>query len=147
MDSLFVHTVGLNSSSHSDQVFVNVSVGTSNNSSEIDCKIDTGSQIKCLPISIYRPLKLDFPLKPSNATLTAHSGDRLSVRGKVLFDCMYKSRPVNTEFNVVESSAPPLLSLKTSLDLGLIKLTHSIGHSSGEQEKKNCSSFDVQRPI
>ena len=75
MDSFFVHTVGLKSSSHSDQVFVKVSVGISNNSLEIDCKIDTGSQINCLPISIYKSLKLDFPLKPSNATLTAYSGD------------------------------------------------------------------------
>ena len=61
LDSFFVHTVGLNSSSQPDQVFVKVSVGTSNSCSELDCKIDTGSQINCLPISMYKSLKLDFP--------------------------------------------------------------------------------------
>ena len=42
---------------------------------------------------------------------------------------------MNTEFYVVESFAPPLLSLKTSLDLGLIQLTHSVDHSSGTLDK------------
>ena len=42
---------------------------------------------------------------------------------------------MKTDFYVVDSSAPPLLSLKLSLDLGLIQLTHSVDHSSGELDK------------
>ena len=134
LNSFFVHTVGL-SSSQPDQVFVKVSVGSLNDCTEIDCKIDTGSQINCLPVSVYKSINHAPTLEPSNATLTAYSGDRLSVRGKIVLDCMYKGRSVNTEFYVVESFAPPLLSLKTSLDLGLIQLTHSVDHSSGTLDK------------
>ena len=134
-DSFYVHTVG-QSSSQPDQVFVKVSVGTQNNCRDIDCKIDTGSQINCLPNSIFQSLKFELPLEPSNATLTAYSGDRLSVRGKVTLDCVYKGKSINTEFYVVDSSAPPLLSLRTSLDLGLIQLTHSVDHSSDGLDKQ-----------
>ncbi|MEW8548052.1 MAG: RNase H-like domain-containing protein [Candidatus Thiodiazotropha sp.] len=128
LDNFFVHTVG-QTSSQLDQVFIKVSLGTQNCSRRVDCKIDTGSQTNCLPYSIFQSLKLNMPLEPSNATLTAYSGDRLSVRGKVTLNCMYKDKAVKTEFYVVESSAAPLLSLRTSLDLGLIQLTHSVDHS------------------
>ena len=46
-----------------------------------------------------------------------------------MLDCMYKYKAVKTEIYIVDSSATPLLSLKTSLDLGLIQLTHSVDHS------------------
>lgn len=138
LDHFFVHTVGQNSS-QPDQVFIEVSLGTKNCSRKIDCKVDTGSQTNCLPYSIFQTLKLNLPLKPSNATLTAYSGDRLSVRGKVMLDCMYKDKAVKTEFYIVDSSAPPLLSLRTSLDLGLIQLTHSVDHSVDGLDQSSSS--------
>ena len=95
LDNFFVHTVDQNSS-QPDQVFIEVSLGTQNCSRKIDCKADTGSQTNCLPYSIFQSLKLNLPLKSSNATLTAYSGDRLSVRGKVKLDCMYKDKAVKT---------------------------------------------------
>lgn len=72
---------------------------------------------------------VSMPLEPSNATLTAYSGHCLSGHGKVMLDCMHKRKAVKTDFNVVENSAPPLLSLTMSWDLGLIQMTHSVNHS------------------
>ena len=122
--SFYVHTVNT-LSSQPDQVFVKLSVGRLGNYAEIDCKIDTGSQINCLPNFVFKRLKLNLPLEPPNATLTAYTGDPLSVHGKVNLECSYKNRSVNAAFYIVESSIP-LLSLRTSLDLGLIQLTHSV---------------------
>ncbi|MCG8048271.1 MAG: RNase H-like domain-containing protein [Candidatus Thiodiazotropha endolucinida] len=136
LDNFFVHTVGQNSSPP-DQIFVEVTLGTRNSSRKIDCKIDTGSQTNCLPYSIFQSLQINMPLEPSNATLTAYSGDRLSVRGKIMLDCAYRDKAVKTDFYVVESSAPPLLSLRTSLDLGLIQLTHSVDHSVDRLDHSN----------
>lgn len=132
--AFYVHTVN-SFSSQPDQVFVKLSIGTANNATDIDCKIDTGSQINCLPNSTFKHLKLNLPLKPSRSTFTAYTGDQLSVRGKVNLVCAYKNRSVNTDFYVVESTAPPLLSLKTSLDLGLIQLTHSIDRTENDLDK------------
>ena len=58
------------------------------------------------------------------------------MRGKVTLDCVYKGKSINTDFYVVDSSAPPLLSLRTSIDLGLIQLTHSVDHSSDGLDKQ-----------
>ena len=124
--SFYVHTVNFYIlSSQPDQVFVKLSVGRLGTHAEIDCKIDTGSQINCLLNFVFKRLKLYLPLEPPNATLTAYTGDPLSVHGKVNLECSYKNRSANAAFYIVESSIP-LLSLRTSLDLGLIQLTHSV---------------------
>ena len=130
----YVHTVN-SFSSQPDQVFVTLSIGTFSKCMDIDCKIDTGSQINCLPNSTFKRLKISNPLEPSNATLTAYTGDQLTVRGKINLTCAYKNKSVNTDFYIVESTAPPLLSLKTSLDLGLIQLTHSIDRTENYLDK------------
>ena len=57
------------------------------------------------------------------------------MRGKINLTCAYKNKSVNTDFYIVESTAPPLLSLKTSLDLGLIQLTHSIDRTENYLDK------------
>ena len=123
--AFYVHTVN-SFSSTPDQVFVNVLIGTPDNNSEINCKIDTGSQINCIPNHIFRKLNLKHPLVPSNARLTSYTGDRLPVHGKIQLHCKYNNKSVCTDFYVVESSAPPLLSLKTSVDLDLLRLTYAV---------------------
>ena len=125
LDIFFVYTVG-QISSQPDQVFIEISLGTQNCSRKIDCKVDAGSQTNCLYFSVTQAKSA---LETVQSTLTAYSGDRLSVRGKVMLDCMCKDKAVKTEFHVVDSSASPLLSHRTSLDLGLIQLTHSVDHS------------------
>ena len=67
--------------------------------------------------------------------LTAYTGVQLTVRGKINLTYAYKNKSVNTDFYIVESTAPPLLSLKTSLDIGLIQLTHSIDRTENYLDK------------
>ena len=75
--SFYIHTLNT-LSSQPDQVFVKLSVGRLGNHAEIYCKIDTGSQINCLPFNfVFKCLKLNLPLEPPNAT-TAYTGNRFS---------------------------------------------------------------------
>ena len=67
----YVHTVN-SFSSQPEQVFVTLSIGTFSKCMDIDCKIDTGSQINCLPNSTFKRLKISNPLEPSNATYCIH---------------------------------------------------------------------------
>ena len=50
----------------------------------------------------------------------------LPVTGKITLPCKHNDMQLHTTFYVVEISAPPLISLQTSVDLGLVKLTYSI---------------------
>lgn len=69
---------------------------------------------------IFQSLKINMFLAPSNATLTAYSSAWESyARLHVL------KKSCQNRLEVVESSAPLLLSLATSLDLDQIQLIHS----------------------
>lgn len=130
----YVHTV---STSRPDQLFVNILLGVSDHNTEVRCKVDTGAQINCIPMHTFKKLNCTFPLEPSRTLLTSYSGDRLKVHGKVNLTCQYKERTTKTDFFVVESSAQPLLSLQTSLDLGLLKLTYSVDNGQTHLEKND----------
>lgn len=52
--------------------------------------------------------------------------------------CLHKSKVIETMFYVVEGNAPPLISLQSSVGLGLIKLTYAIDSSP------ECFSYSKQ---
>ena len=82
--------------------------------------------VNILPTSHYKQLKLHGPLSATDHTLTSYTGNTLNVVGTVDLPCTYKSRYINATFYVVESNTQPLLSLGTSIELELIKLTYAI---------------------
>jgi len=118
MDSYFKDTVGHTQSSASDRVFVNLGIGP--HFHNIRFKIDTGSSVSTLP----------------NRHLTSYSGNKIQVDGNINLACKYRWKTVNTTFYVVNSEAPPLIGLQTSVDLGLIQLTYAIGRKNGQSVNK-----------
>lgn len=65
-------------------------------------------------------------METSEQRLTAYTGDPLQVQGTIELECYHKERVIKAVFYVVESSAPPLIGLQSSLDLGLLTLTYSV---------------------
>jgi hypothetical protein len=132
LDNFHIYTV--NNFSESDQAFVKLFL---NNSQEVDCKIDTGSQCNIIPNHVFKKLKLKYPLLPPKSRLTSYTGNALPIIGTVKLPCKYKDKSISAEFYVVDSKASPLISLNLSLELGLIKITYSI-------EKQPEMGLDLQ---
>ena len=124
MNEYFINTVSHNQTIPAKQANVNIDLGPNNTKTKF--KIDTGSSVNTLPIKSFELLNVSLPLQTTDAKLTSYSGDRIRVHGKVTLTCRYKNATVNTTFYVVNNNAPPLLSLQTSVDLGLIALTYAI---------------------
>ena len=120
-DDFYVDTV---SHSCSDRAFVELNVGPAQ--TPISFKIDIDSSANILPVKHYRQLSITSPLEPSEHRLTSYTGDMLSVTGKITLPCKHNDTQLQTTFYVVESSAPPLISLQMSVDLGLVKNTYSV---------------------
>ena len=53
----------------------------------------------------------------------------IPVVGMIRLACSHKGREIQTLFYIVEGNAPPLLSLQSSVDLGLIMLTYDVESS------------------
>jgi Reverse transcriptase (RNA-dependent DNA polymerase) len=69
--------------------------------------------------------------------LTSYTGNEVPVLGNVSLQCKYKSRSIETLFHIVDTSAIPLLSLQTSVDLGLVKLTYSVANDSSGLDRQD----------
>ena len=120
-DNFGIYTV--NNFNDSDQAYVNLCI---NDSQEIRFKIDSGSQCNILPNEIFKKLKLKHPLLPPKSKLTSYTGNALPIIGRIKLPCKYKDKSTKAEFYIVDSNAPPLISLNLSLELGLIKMTYSL---------------------
>lgn len=139
MDQYFIGTVDTVSHNQSlpanKNACVNIELGP--NFKQTKFKIDTGSSVNTLPLKCFESLNVSSPLEPPDAKLTSYSGDSIQVHGKVVLNCVHKQTQLNATFYVVNDSAPPLLSLQTSVDLGLIELTYAINQAQYQPMTKS----------
>ena len=125
----FIDTVSANFSIHvsPDRAFVQLHIGP--HKTPVDFKIDTGSSVNILPQSIYKSLNIKHPLEAPSHKLTSYTGNMLPVIGMIKLASYHKSKVIQTMFYVVEGNAPPLISLQSSVDLGLVQLTYAVESS------------------
>lgn len=121
-----------------DRAMIRLPIGP--NKCPISFKIDTGSSVNILPKKEFNGLNIHSPLEPPTDILTAYTGNRLPVVGKIKLRCSHKDKTVSTWFHVVDSPSVPLLSLSTSTDLGLIQLTCTVDCPSQELNKESVLS-------
>ena len=96
-------------SSSPDRAFATLLIGPGKRS--LSFKVDTGSAVNILPYSYFSQLKVEHPLETSEQKLTSYTGDLLHVQGTIKLECCYKDKIIDTQFYVVENSAPPLIGL------------------------------------
>lgn len=93
------------------------------NNSFIDFKIDTGAEINILPWHLYQKVKtLSDDLVPNTTRVLGYGGAPIETFGNVTLKCQLPntSVPYTIKFTVTKTGSTPLLSLQTSVQLGLI---------------------------
>ena len=83
---------------------------------------------------MLKTLGIERALEKVDCKLIAYSGDMLKMHGMIDLDCSYRKRNVKTLFYIVYTNAPPLISMQTLNDLGLIKLTFETDIQAMRQE-------------
>ena len=111
-----------------DQAFATILVGQ--NKTPITFKIDTGSQVNILPEDQFKFLKVKTKLKTPKGTLSSYTGDLLKVKGMLQLPIQYKGKSLTEMFYIVDTKSTALLSLKSSVDLELIKLVYSVDNET-----------------
>ena len=124
-----------------NQAFVYARIGPSRK--DVKLKVDTGSQVNILPLKHYQALNLKGPLMKAQSQLSAYSGDALKVLGTITLDCSHKDLHIKPMFYIVDTDNPPLLGLKSSIDLNVIKLVYNVqsSHTSQETSQDIMSEF------
>ena len=93
-------------------------------------KLDTGANINTLPRNILEKIEINYKQKPLNSIVTNYCGREVPVSGLVTIPCYYKAKCYRLDFAIVEIKAVPVLSLRTCVDLGLIKRIDEIKEQS-----------------
>lgn len=75
-----------------------------------------------IPVHIFQRLFSDTVLKPATQRLTSYGGEFLKMKGTCHLTCKYKNTAAALEFYIVDTKPPPILWMRASVDLKLIKL-------------------------
>lgn len=88
----------------------------------IKFKLDTGAQVNCIPLKLFKSLNIDSNcLMETNELLSSYTKDRLKVVGKCTLKCKYNNNSHILDFFIVNEDAPAILGLVACEQLNLIK--------------------------
>lgn len=85
-------------------------------------KLDTGSQVNIIPKHVCNSLGLShmYQLKQTDQNLSAYNGNPVCFFRCFELNCTYKGESQSLTFHVVETTSPPMLGMRTCLDVGLV---------------------------
>ncbi|XP_044755743.1 uncharacterized protein K02A2.6-like [Coccinella septempunctata] len=116
-NSLFVGKITSNQNVNSWDIVILV------NNCNLNCQIDTGSQVNIMSKNTLNFLKLPLSrIQQSSAQLMSYCGNKIPVLGKISISCKIPlDKTYEIDFLVTELNQKTILGLKTSEELGLIK--------------------------
>ena len=116
------------------------SVILESNGTNINYKLDTGSQVNVLPKKAYTKLIHKPKLHPAKMKLTAYNGTDIPVVGKCIVSLRNRNQDYKVLFIVAEMDSVPLLGLNTCKKLSLINrvMTVDCQYSNLIHEYTDC---------
>ncbi|KAG5898858.1 hypothetical protein JTB14_003252 [Gonioctena quinquepunctata] len=113
------------------------------NGREINCKVDTGSEVNIIPRQVYNQLTMG-KLTKSSIVLEAYGGAKLNPIGIVKLNCRIEDKSLELDFLVLDLNVKPIIGLPSCYDLGFIKKTSSIESIKNREQfiKENQDVFE-----
>ncbi|KAG5864826.1 hypothetical protein JTB14_027922 [Gonioctena quinquepunctata] len=113
------------------------------NGREINCKVDTGSEVNIIPRQVYNQLTMG-KLTKSSIVLKAYGGAKLNPIGIVKLNCRIEDKSLEFDFLVLDLNVKPIIGLPSCYDLGFIKKTSSIESIKNREQfiKENQDVFE-----
>ena len=134
-----VNETTLHSNNAEDEV-LEWSVILESNATNINYKLDTGSQVNILPKKEYTKLIHKPKLHPAKVKLTAYNGTNIPVIGKCIITLKNRYQEYKVLFILAEMDSVPLIGLNTCKKLDLINrvMTVDCEYSSLINEYSDC---------
>lgn len=121
-----VYTDSVVSRISNNQTFIEIEVGLWKK--EIKLKLDSGAQVKILPLFVFQQLGVETALCPSDTKLSGYNNNPLKLLHTINLECYCAptAQSGQVEFHVADMKSPPLLCLQSCIDFGLIKLAYAV---------------------
>ena len=104
---------------------IKLQVSAPTSEKELQFQIDTGSQCDILPVWIYKQVTGDTllcNLKTCTKEIVSYTGEHRKIAGKNNLPVRSRGLRKSLDFNVIDGDYQPVLSLHTSVGLGLVSL-------------------------
>ena len=123
-DQYEICTVG-EQPSRANKALVNLHVNRRQAGNVVRFQVNTGSECDLLPLKVYKSITGDDTvemLRKCNKSIVSYTGERKQIAGKINLPVCHKDRKKALTFNVVNGDYQPILSLNTSIALGIVTL-------------------------
>ena len=101
----------------------------------VNFKLDSGADCNVISTSLFDRLPVaQKQVHQCKAKLKVYNGRKITAKGKASLVCVYKGKFTVLEFILVEQDLPPILGLKSCLELGLVQRIYSFKEESLESE-------------
>ena len=107
-----------------NQAYADVTIG----SNQVRFKVDTGSQVNIIPLPVFKTLNTSNPLAKSHG-LNGYTGFPLKSEGVGHVNVQFQGKGHNLDYHVIDPEgrhAPPILGLKSCLELGIVNLVDTV---------------------
>ncbi len=90
---------------------------------KVEFKIDTGSDVNCVPINVVKKTKTEIQDKELSYPVFDYSNNKVKIYGTVDLNCLdlKTKKSLTTRFLVVEDTFEPILGLDSSVKFNLIR--------------------------
>ena len=113
---------------------------SSEGTTPVDFKIDTGAGVNCIPFSMY-DRKRWGPLEPPGIRLLGAAETKLVTKGVVTLRLFYKNRVVTDRFYVIDKLKTPLLGLTGINKLEVVQRIGALTTDKGGDKAKWTQKF------
>ena len=124
-ESYEICTVDEDSRPSVNKAFVDIFGSTKKPGNQVRFQVDTGSECNLLPIKLYKSLTGDTNfsmLRKCHKPIVSYTGKRRQITGKINLRVWHKRSTQTLTFNVIDGEYQPILSLNTSIALGIVTL-------------------------
>ena len=113
-------------------------INLSTNDTVVTYKIDTRAQANVIPLATFKRLLKPAKLQKTKCTLTAYNQTPIDVAGQCVLRIKHRNGTTPTLFIVTKGNTSPILGLKTSNDLNLIRRINEVNKSNIMDEFSDC---------
>lgn len=140
-DELFIGHI---QSSKSSEWTINLYI----NNSQINCIIDTGSDVNIMSKSVYDSLNTIKLLSKTDVKIKSYTGNSLEVMGQQKLDCKFQFNDLHMtkqiNFIIANVNSPTVLGKLTCSEIGLIKRVYCVDTTSMETSEGDISQLSSE---
>ncbi|XP_037813721.1 uncharacterized protein LOC119604894 [Lucilia sericata] len=102
----------------------------------IEVKLDTGSDVNILPYNVFQTLKSDNKISPTSMVLKAYGGQQIKPKGECFLKCYYNNKMSIEKFIILNENLYSILGAEAIENLEIVRKVNTVDSDQNENFTK-----------